>query len=119
MRPFTELFRDLDCPRGGAGGRSSVGLSSVGSAMPSSLARYAGARDPLGVCGDCGLRERTVLRCGEVKVRMGRGRTGVRTARSDVELELELEEITEAFLLKSASVGCPSWACTSADGEET
>ena len=105
MRPFTELLRDRDCPRGGAGGRSSVGLSSVGSAMPSSRARYAGARDPLGVCGDCGLRERIDFRCGDVNVRIGRGRTGVWMVRSDVELELELEDMTEAFLLKSASVG--------------
>ena len=87
--------------------------------MPSSLARYAGGRDPRGVCGDCGLLDRTVLRCGEVNVRIGRGLTGVRAVKSVVELELEDDEITEAFLLRSASVGCASWVCTSAEGEVT
>lgn len=108
MRPLTELWRDLDWPRGGASGRSSVGLSSESCDIPSSLARYWGGLDPRGVCGDCGLCERTVLRCGDVKFRIGRGRVGVWIVRSEVELELEDEEMTEAFLLRSASVGCPS-----------
>lgn len=119
MRPLTELLRERDCWRGGAGGRSSVGRSSTSSAKPSSRARYAGGREPRGVCGDWGLLERTVLRCGEVKVRIGRGRTGVWTVRSEVELEDEDEDMTEAFLLRSASVGGASGLCTSGDGEET
>lgn len=56
----------------------------------------------LGVGGEAGLRER-----GEEKVRIGRGR-GVFKTREDVELELEDDEMTEAFLLRSARVGtCP------------
>ena len=76
-RPLTELLRDLDCPREGAGiGRSSDGLSSPSSDIPSSLARYAGALEPRGVRGDPGLLERICLG-GEENVRIGRGRTGV------------------------------------------
>lgn len=74
--------------------------------MPSSLARYTGGFDPRGVCGDC-VRER-IGRCGEEKVRMGRGRAGVCTVKSEAELELDEEDMTDAFLLRSASVGVPS-----------
>ena len=45
-------------------------------------------------------------RCGEENVRIGRGRTGVCTVKSEVELELEDDEMTEAFLLRSARLGC-------------
>ena len=55
--------------------------------------------------GEPGLRER-IGRCGEEKVRIGRGRVGVCIVRSEVELELEEEEMTEAFLLRSARLGC-------------
>ena len=50
------------------------------------------------MAGGSGLRER-----GEEKVRIGRGRTGM--TRDEEEDELELVEITEAFLERSASVG--------------
>ena len=62
------------------------------------MERYWGGREARGVGGGWGLRER-----GEEKVRMGRGRTGM--TRDEEEDELELVEITEAFLERSASVG--------------
>lgn len=88
--------------------------------MPISRARYAGGRDPrVGVRGDCGLLDRIGF-CGEENVRAGRGRTGVTTVKSVVELELDEEDITEAFRLRSASVGgCASDGKTSVDGAET
>lgn len=93
--PLTELVRDrvLDCaldptPREG---------ESSGSGIPSSLDRYCGGREARGVGGAWGLRER-----GEEKARIGRGRTGMTR---DEEDELELVEMTEAFLERSASVG--------------
>jgi hypothetical protein len=58
---------------------------------------YAGGRDAFGVGGPPGLRER-----GEEKVRTGRGRMGTRSV---VELDEEEEDITEAFLLRSARDG--------------
>lgn len=42
---------------------------------------------------------------GEEKVLAGRGRTGVCTVKSEIELEEDEEEMTEAFLLKSARLG--------------
>ena len=96
----TELVRDrvLECaldwrPREG----ESRGSSS-GSGSPSSLERYWGGRVARGVAGGWGLRER-----GEENVRMGRGRTGM--TKEEEEEELELVEMTEAFLERSASVG--------------
>ena len=103
MRPLTELLRDLDWARE-VGGLRSAGLSSSPSPIPSSRARYAGGLEPRGVVGDCGLRERRLVR-GDENVRNGRGRAGVCTVKSEVELELDDEEMTEAFLLRSASVG--------------
>ena len=55
------------------------------------------------MCGDW-VRER-IGRCGEEKVRIGRGRTDVCTVKSEVELELEDDEMTEAFLLRSERDG--------------
>lgn len=55
--------------------------------------------------GALGLRER-----GEEKVRIGRGRTGM--TRDDEEDELELVEMTEAFLERSASVGVAGADCS-------
>lgn len=52
-------------------------------------------------------------------MRSGRGLTGVWRVRSEAELELLLEEITEAFLLRSASVGVVWSEDDSGDGEET
>lgn len=52
-------------------------------------------------------------------MRSGRGLTGVWRVRSEVELELLLEEMTEAFLLRSASVGVVWSEDDSGDGEET
>ena len=121
VRPLTELLRDRDCPREGAVdgiGRSADGLSSPSSEILSSRARYGGALEPRGVLGEPGLRERTD-RWGDEKVRIGRGRAGGCMVTSEVELELEDEDMTEAFLLRSASVGCASWVCTSAEGEVT
>lgn len=65
--------------------------------------------------GDCGLLERTLLVRGEENVRSGRGlgRTGV-CVRSEIELEDEDEERTEAFLLRSARLGD---GCRDASGE--
>lgn len=114
--PLTELFRDLECGRE-RGALSSVCRSSLSSEMPNSLARYAGGREPRGVLGDWGLRERG-CRLGDENVRIGRGGWGDWTVRSEVELELEDEEMTEAFLLKSAK----ERACcgfVSGDGDET
>ena len=62
------------------------------------MERYWGGREARGVEGALGLRER-----GEEKVRIGRGRTGM--TKDEEEDELELVEITEAFLERSASVG--------------
>lgn len=65
--------------------------------------RYAGGRDERGVVGPPGLRER-----GEEKVRSGRGRLGPGVlSKFGWELSSELDEVemTEAFLLRSASVG--------------
>ena len=67
------------------------------------------------MCGDW-VRER-IGRCGEEKVRIGRGRTGVCTVKSEVELELEDDEMTEAFLLRSARVGEPSWPISGVGAE--
>ena len=61
------------------------------------MERYWGGRRARGVVG-WGLRER-----GDEKVRMGRGRTGM--TREEEEDELELVEMTDAFLERSASVG--------------
>lgn len=53
-------------------------------------------------------------------MRAGRCLTGVCTVRSVVELELDEEDMTEAFRLRSASVGgCASCGKTSGDGAET
>lgn len=124
-RPLTELLRDRDGPREGDDiGRNSDGLSSSSSEIPSSLVRYAGALEPRGVRGDPGLLER-IGRWGDENVRIGRGRTGVWMVRSEVELELEDEEMTEAFLLRSARLGCcsrlcgSSWLLASGEGAET
>lgn len=62
------------------------------------------------IAGDCGLRER-----GEEKVRVGRGR-GVGGA-SWMDSESEDEEMTEAFLLRSASVGEDS-SCSISNGDK-
>lgn len=62
------------------------------------MERYWGGREARGVAGAWGLRER-----GEEKVRTGRGRTGM--TRDEEEDELELVDITDAFLERSASVG--------------
>lgn len=62
--------------------------------------------------GDWGLLER--IR-GEEKVLVGRGRTGVCTVKSETELEEEEEEMTEAFLLRSARVGT-CWGLASGEG---
>ena len=125
IRPLTELLRDRDCPREGAVdgmGRSEDGLSSPSSEIPSSLARYGGAFEPRGVLGEPGLRER-MDRWGEENVRIGRGRTGVCTVRSEVELELDDDEITEAFRLRSARLGWTrggsSWGVGSGEGAVT
>lgn len=114
---MTELLRDLDCAREPGGGLSSDDPSSSSDARPSSLARYGGGLEPRGVVGDCGLLERTFVR-GDENVRRGRGRAGVCRVRSEVELELEDEDITEAFLLRSASVGVV-WLDESGEGDET
>lgn len=97
---MTELLRDLD------GAREAGGLSAVwsSSGTPSSRVKYAGGREPRGVVGDCGLRDLKFVR-GAEKLRSGRGRTGVGRGRSTVELELDEEDMTEAFLLSSARVG--------------
>lgn len=116
IRPLTELLRDLDGARE-ACGLSSDGPSSLSSERPSSRAKYAGGLEPRGVVGDCGLLERTAVR-GDENVLRGRGRAGVCSVRSDVELELDEEEMTEAFLLRSARVGV-GCAEHSGDGEET
>lgn len=98
--PFNELARDrvLDCALDCNGRVGECRGSSSGSGIPSSLERYCGGRVALGVAGAWGLRER-----GEEKVRIGRGRTGM--TKEEEEDELELVEITEAFLERSASVG--------------
>ena len=62
------------------------------------MERYWGGREARGVAGALGLRER-----GEENVRTGRGRTGI--TKDEEEEELELVEITDAFLERSASVG--------------
>lgn len=72
--------------------------SSSGSGIPNSLERYCGGLEVRGVAGALGLRER-----GEEKVRIGRGRTGMTS--DEEEEELELVEMTDAFLERSASVG--------------
>ena len=100
MRPLTELLRDLDCVRD-AGGLSGDGSSS---GRPSSLVIYAGGREPRGVVGLCGLRERRFVR-GAEKLRRGLGREGVWRVRSGEEELEEEEDITEAFRLSSARVG--------------
>lgn len=80
------------------------------SASPSSFARYAGARGERGVTDASLLRER-----GEEKVRIGRGLGGeLRT--TEVELELEEDDITEALRLRSAREGA---ADGSGDGCDT
>lgn len=66
--------------------------------------------------GDWGLLERTAAR-GDEKVRRGRGREGVWRVRSEVELELEELDMTEAFLLRSAKVGVAT--DESGEGDET
>jgi len=116
-RPFTELLRDWERFRED-GGRNSEAPSSRSSERPSSRARYAGGRDVRGVLGDWGLRERTAVR-GDENVRRGRGRTGVWRVRSEVELEELLEDMTEAFLLRSARVGVVWSEDVSGDGDET
>lgn len=109
MRPLTELFRERGCAAAGiCGGFNSPGLSSSSPEIPNSRARYAGAREPRGVRGETGLFERSG-RCGDEKVRIGRGRTGVCTVKSDVELESDEEDMTDAFLLRSARLGSPPW----------
>ena len=61
--------------------------------------------------GDSRLLER-----GEEKVRIGRGR-GVLSKRSLAEPELEDEEITEAFLLRSKREGDGAGEAVAGDGE--
>lgn len=78
--------------------------SALASGIPSSLERYWGGREARGVAGPLGLRER-----GEENVRMGRGRTGM--TKDEEEDELELVEITDAFLERSASVGVVAADC--------
>jgi len=67
--------------------------------MPSSFVRYAGGRVVRGVVGPPGLQER-----GDEKVRTGRGRDDFR-ARDEAELEPDDDEMTDAFLLRSAREG--------------
>lgn len=62
------------------------------------MERYIGGRR--GVVGEWGL-----LDLGEEKVRTGRGLGGVFRPREEAELEPESEEMTEAFLDRSARVG--------------
>ena len=69
------------------------------------MERYWGGREARGVPGVWGLRER-----GEEKVRIGRGRTGM--TKDEEEEELELVEMTEAFLERSASVGVVAADCS-------
>ena len=63
------------------------------------------------------------LMLGDEKVRIGRGRAGGCMVTSEVELELEDEDMTEAFLLRSARLcwtrGCSSWGAGSGEGAET
>lgn len=111
---FLDLERFLDFERGwvcrgtnteDSGRRSRFSASSD---MPSSLVRYAGGR---AICkvGDCGLRER-----GDEKVRVGRGR-GVLKMVVVLVSESSDEDMTEVFLLRSASV---RGNVGSEDGEE-
>ena len=79
--------------------------SSSASGIPSSLERYWGGRVARGVAGPRGLLER-----GEEKVRMGRGLTGM--TRDEEEDELELVDITDAFLERSARVGVVAADCS-------
>lgn len=105
--PLTELVRDrvLDCALGWIPREGECRGSSSQSGRPSSLERYWGGREARGVAGGRGLRER-----GEEKVRMGRGRTGM--TKDEEEEEVELVEMTEALLERSASVGVVAADCS-------
>ena len=111
-----ELFLDLavraldldrDCAR--------LRRSSPSSTSPSSLCKYGGGFVVRGVGGASLLAD-----LGDEKVRSGRGR-GVLTMMDPVELDEEEEDITDAFLLRSARVGgladCSCSCSRSAEGE--
>ena len=105
--PATELVRDrvLECALDWTPREGECRGSSSGSGRPSSLERYWGGRVARGVAGGWGLLER-----GEENVRTGRGRTGM--TREEEEDELELVEMTEAFLERSARVGVVAVDCS-------
>ena len=106
-RVFADGFRDLDGLRDLERGwpclwnKADSGTRSRFSApsdTPSSLVRYAGGGRTGCNVGDCGLRER-----GDEKVRVGRGR-GVQRTVVVLVSESEEDDITDAFLLRSARV---------------
>lgn len=72
---------------------------SVWSDPPNSLVRYAGGGRTVCEVDERGLRER-----GDEKVRVGRGRGVLRTV-VVLASESEEEDMTDVFLLRSASVG--------------
>lgn len=93
-----DRFRDLERGCGCLVGSGTRSRFSAPSDTPSSLVRYAGGGRTDWEFGECGLRER-----GDEKVRVGRGR-GVLSAVVVLVSESEEEEMTEAFLLRSARV---------------